>query len=136
MMQYEFEALAGYEVSTEDYNNIIEPMYMAVNLDKAEFVKVIDKKRFALKTEKQILNRMKKLAKHLAETCDHYTDWDAEHEFEALRREYRSRFWGNGHVEVNKGYTIPELMRGCTYPQELVCYTAEWNKVTTITLVK
>jgi len=136
MMQHEFEALAGYEVTFEDYNNIIEPMYMATNLSKAEFVKTIDKKRFALKTENQILSRMKKLAKHLAETCEHYTDWDAKHEFEALRSEYRERFWGNGHVEVTNVYTIPELMRGCTYPKALVCYTAEWNKVTTITLVK
>ena len=29
MMKHEFEALAGYEVSFEDYNNVIEPMYMA-----------------------------------------------------------------------------------------------------------
>lgn len=48
MMKYEFEELAGYEVSTEDYENIIEPMYIATNLTKAEFVKVIDKKRFAI----------------------------------------------------------------------------------------
>ena len=48
MMKHEFEAIAGYEVSTEDYNNIIEPMYMATNLSKAEFVKTISKKRFAV----------------------------------------------------------------------------------------
>ena len=29
MMKHEFEALAGYEVSFEDYNRVIEPMYMA-----------------------------------------------------------------------------------------------------------
>lgn len=48
MMKHEFEALAGYEVSWEDYTNIIEPMYMAINVDKEEFVKMIDKKRFAV----------------------------------------------------------------------------------------
>ena len=48
MMKHEFEALAGYEVSTEDYNNIIEPMYMATNMSKADFVKCIDKKRFQI----------------------------------------------------------------------------------------
>lgn len=53
MMKYEFEELAGYEVSSDDYNNIIEPMYMAVDVDKREFVKMIDKKRFALKTKAQ-----------------------------------------------------------------------------------
>ena len=48
MMKHEFEAIAGYEVSTEDYEKIIEPMYMATNLSKAEFVKTISKKRFAV----------------------------------------------------------------------------------------
>ena len=48
MMKHEFEALAGYEVTMEDYNKIIEPMYMAISADKAEFVKMIDKKRFAV----------------------------------------------------------------------------------------
>ena len=51
MMKQEFEALAGYEVSTEDYNNIIEPMYMATNLTKAEFVKTINRKAFEKKHE-------------------------------------------------------------------------------------
>lgn len=54
MMKHEFETLAGYEVSTEDYNNIIEPMYMATNMTKQEFVKTISKKRFAVeKKEKE-----------------------------------------------------------------------------------
>ena len=48
MMKHEFEQIAGYEVSTEDYDNIIAPMYMATNLSKADFVKTISKKRFAV----------------------------------------------------------------------------------------
>ena len=52
MMKQEFEKLAGYEVSVEDYNKVIEPMYMATDLDKESFVKVIDRKRFELKKEK------------------------------------------------------------------------------------
>lgn len=48
MMKHEFERIAGYEVSAEDYNNIIEPMYMATDLSKEEFVKTISKKRFAV----------------------------------------------------------------------------------------
>lgn len=52
MMKFEFEELAGYEVSNEDYDNIIEPMYMSVNLSKQEFVKVIDRKRFEVKHQK------------------------------------------------------------------------------------
>ena len=46
MMHKEFEELAGYEVSFEDYNNIIEPMYMATNLSKQEFVKCLNLKFF------------------------------------------------------------------------------------------
>ncbi len=51
MMKQEFEALAGYEVSAEDYNNIIEPMYMATDLSKQEFVKTINRKNFEVKHE-------------------------------------------------------------------------------------
>lgn len=56
MMKSEFEALAGYEVSNEDYNKIIEPMYMATDLSKADFIKTISRKRFEVKHEgKRIL---------------------------------------------------------------------------------
>lgn len=46
MMYQEFEEIAGYEVSYEDYNNIIEPMYNATNLSKQEFVKTLNLKFF------------------------------------------------------------------------------------------
>ena len=48
MTRNEFEALAGYEVSAETYNNIIEPMYMRTSWDKATFVKKIENMREAL----------------------------------------------------------------------------------------
>ena len=48
MMKHEFEQIAGYEVSREDYDNIIEPMYLATNLTKQEFVETLSKKRFAI----------------------------------------------------------------------------------------
>lgn len=51
MMKQEFEKIAGYEVTDADYNNIIEPMYMATNLSKEDFVKTINKKAFAGKVE-------------------------------------------------------------------------------------
>lgn len=117
MMQQEFEELAGYEVSFEDYNNIIEPMYMATNLSKQEFVKVIDKKRFALKTEKQIIAAMKKEATHIQETCEHFTDFEAWDRLEALVKEYGSRF-ARG-ADIGKAYTFPAY-RGCTFPKFLV----------------
>lgn len=54
MMKFEFEQIAGYEVSNEDYDNIIEPMYMATNLSKYEFVKVVDRKRFEARHQKSM----------------------------------------------------------------------------------
>ena len=119
MMHHEFEELAGYEVSVKDYTEIIEPMYMATNLSKAAFVKVIDKKRFALKTKKQIINQMKKLANSLMETCEHYTDYEAKEQIEALLKEYKERFWANTYLMTK---TTCEHHRGCSFPAELVCY--------------
>ena len=124
MMWKEFEELAGYEVSFKDYSEIIEPMYMATNLSKQEFVKVIDRKRFALKTKKQIINRMKKLANSLMETCEHYTDWDAKNEIEALLKEYRERFWDNTYLMTKTSF---EHYRGCSFPADLVCYDSKDN---------
>ena len=123
MMKHEFEALAGYEVSLDDYNNIIEPMYMATNLNKADFVKCIDKKRFALKSQKQIINLIKKEARHLAETCEHYTDYESKERIDDLLHELEKRFGGEWFT--CNGYTIPELQRGCTYPNRLIQYIGD-----------
>lgn len=54
MMKQEFEMLAGYAVSQEDYNKIIEPMYMATNLSKEDFIKCVDRKRFEYIAPKSI----------------------------------------------------------------------------------
>lgn len=48
MMRNEFEKLAGYKVSEETYRNIVEPMYMRTDWDKATFVKKIKGMREAL----------------------------------------------------------------------------------------
>ena len=127
MMKHEFEALAGYEVSTEDYNKIIEPMYMAIpDVTKQEFVKMIDKKRFALKTSAQLKREMRKIADHLHEICGRYRDFDAEDALDALAREYAERFCGYRREDLNwyyyfeKGFEYPDVKRGCTYPETLV----------------
>lgn len=127
MMKHEFEKLAGYEVSYEDYKNIIEPMYMATDLSKADFVKCIDRKRFALPTKKQVISQMKKIAQHLMETCGHFTDYKAEMELEKIAHAYAGRFLGLDWTNDTKVYTIflrgyefPEIKRGCTFPKELV----------------
>ena len=49
MMKREFEAMAGYEVTNETYDNIIEPMYMATNLSKQEFIKTLNRKALEYK---------------------------------------------------------------------------------------
>lgn len=48
MLISEFEHLYGAEVDAEVYRTVIEPMYYATNLDKADFVALLDKKAFAL----------------------------------------------------------------------------------------
>ena len=110
MMKTEFEKIAGYEVSFDDYYNIIEPMYMATNLNKQEFVKTLNKARFALKTKAELLNEIKKLAKQLKKTCDHYTDYETQEKLYALVAEMKERF-GN-YYEVSE-ITTPG---GCSYP--------------------
>ncbi|MCF0105402.1 MAG: hypothetical protein HUJ53_01425 [Holdemanella sp.] len=118
MMKQEFEALAGYEVSLDDYNNIIEPMYMATNLDKAEFVKVIDKKRFALKSRTQLKNEMKKLAEQLEITCTHFTDYESKERLDKIREEYTSRFYGQNYSSMVE----EEMTQSCFYPTKVVFF--------------
>ena len=52
MMQQEFEAIAKIRVTAEDYNTIIEPMYLATGLSKADFVKTLNLKFFASRVPK------------------------------------------------------------------------------------
>ena len=115
MMKEEFEALAGYEVTWEDYCNIIEPMYMATKLNKAEFVKCIDKKRFALRPLKSIVKEMKKLAAQLEETCTHFSDYETKEKIEDLAREYVKRKYGMGF-----SFGVHEEMKwSCYYPKSI-----------------
>jgi hypothetical protein len=43
MTQQEFEALIGKEVKTETFNTVVNPMYMATNLDKQAFANDVKK---------------------------------------------------------------------------------------------
>ena len=49
MTRKEFEIIAGVEVGEEEYNEVIEPMYLASGLDKYEFIKYINKSMFEKK---------------------------------------------------------------------------------------
>lgn len=142
MMWSEFEELAGYEVSYETYSKVIEPMYMALpeNITKQQFVKMLDKKAFALPTKRQVVNQMKKIANHLYEICGHYEDFEAKREIERIAKEYAKRFYGldwvndsKAYVFFNHGYEY-DNMRGCSYPRELVIgkgYT-EYERITLV----
>ena len=140
-MYEEFEKIAGYEVSFEDYNNIIEPMYMALpNVSKQDFVKMIDKKRFALPTKKQMIDSMKKIAQHLHDTCERYTDYKAYDELEKIARDYAKRFHhitnedGKGYVILHREYYFEEIQRGCTYPKQLIIGSGlyEYERITLV----
>ena len=113
MTHDEFEKLAGYEVSYDDYVNIIEPMYMATDLPKAEFVECINKKRFALKPLKGIIKEMKECAASLKETCTHYTDNETQERLDELVEEYIDRRFPN--LPVYFRYDEKELWT-CYYP--------------------
>ena len=125
MMKDEFEKLAGYEVSTDDYIQIIEPMYLAVCLSKEEFVKTLDKKRFALKPLKSYIKEMKKLAKELKESCTHYTDYDKKEKLGSLVTEYVSRkYYG-----MNVKFQIWEgTLWSCSYPKTINIFSGKTYK--------
>lgn len=50
MQKHEFEKIARIEVTDEVYATVIEPMYLAINLSKEDFIKVLNLKSLA--TEK------------------------------------------------------------------------------------
>ena len=54
MLKSEFEKLAGYSVSSEDYYDILEPIYMATDLDKKSFVDAVSRKRLEKKRRKNL----------------------------------------------------------------------------------
>ena len=141
MMHEEFERIAGYRVSYETYTDIIEPMYMAVNVDKETFCKMLNKKAFALPTRRELINRMKALAHHLAETCEHYTDYDAKQELEKVFNTFGKQFhhidpckWSTGGWHTSSGYTFPNG-RGCSFPRSVTFYGGDYKTFETIDLV-
>jgi hypothetical protein len=136
MMKYEFEAIAGYKVSDADYNNIIEPMYMATEMSKQEFVKCISRKRFEVKvkTERQYINEIKKIAQFLYENCGRRAWHDEKGKIVDITRKMEKQF---GYIcfTIN-GYEYEEVQRGCTYPKELVMCTENGTEIKRVKLVK
>ena len=106
-------------------------MYMATNLNKEEFVKVLDKSRFALKTREELIEEMKKIAEHLKKTCENYTDYEAKEKLEAIAEQYKERVSPNGGYLINKRYTMEHLGHciGCSYPAEIEVYDRSYHTV-------
>lgn len=122
MTKQEFEALAKIEVSNEKYYKVIEPMYMATDLSKQEFIATLNLKAFALPSRRQMITEMKRLARHLYETCEHYTDYNAKDALDSLMKQYYKRFYGRDWATDTKCfcYTNEERLIGCYYPYEIV----------------
>lgn len=126
MMHHEFEQIAGYEVSFEDYDKIIEPMYMATNLSKAEFVKTLNRKAFDLnEKKKEMVKEMKAIAAERKENAEHFTNYEAEERLQELAHRY---------AEIFHRFSTPEIARkqtyqtwGCSYPSEVIFYQGVVN---------
>ena len=148
MMKNEFEALAGYEVTFEDYSKIIEPMYMAIpdSISKQEFVKMIDRKRFDFRAKekaekKAMLKAMKEIAEERAQNCEHFGDYEAEEKLYEIARNYMNKFFPKNlgyHGDIERKHWA-NISTSCTYPAELVIYReyrGEWYEEQRITLAQ
>lgn len=59
MLRSEFEKLAKIKVTDETYSKIIEPMYLATDISKQEFVKLLNVK--ALAVTREVVKNIKKM---------------------------------------------------------------------------
>lgn len=130
MMYEEFMNLAGYEVSYSDYTNIIEPMYMALDLDKSDFIKCINRKRFELEPLDKIHKRMIKLANQIKDTCTHYTDYEAYDQIESLAENYKNRLQAfNYQIETTEKLYNGCYHSTCYYPCRVVIYDNKYRVI-------
>lgn len=127
MMWKEFEQIAGYRVSHDDYCDFIEPMYMAVGdiVTKQEFVKMIDRHRFALPEPKTLLKEVRKQARYLYAICGVMTDDEIVEQMKEAANQYAEMKYGidpmdaDAHCFFIYGHLEPGV-NGCAYPEELV----------------
>ena len=130
MMYEEFMNLAGYEVSYSDYVNIIEPMYMALDVDKSDFIKCLNRKRFELEPLDKIHDRMKKLANQIKENCTHYTDYEAYDQIEALAENYKNRLQAyNYQIETTEKLYNNCYHSTCYYPCRVIIYDKKYRTI-------
>ena len=100
MLQEEFEELAGYHVNTDVYHNIIEPMYMAVERSKKDFVKMLNPEAFAIETLWIIVRKDLTLPFPEWEYIQKINGYSSDH---ALDR-YLTQFWGENRPDIKWKY--------------------------------
>ena len=129
MMWEEFEQLAGYEVTHEDYYNVIEPMYNAVTLSKSEFIETLDRKRFDKNLKmKNLLKEIRKIAKERKENCEFFCNYEALHEMDELIEEYKGlRFPGLKVSHYLEMHHWKSLEHACTYPAAIEFWITDTN---------
>ena len=133
MMKHEFEKLAGYEVTAEDYYNIIEPMYIACDLDKLDFIQTLNKKRFALRSLKSVVNDMKKTAAAIKSNCTHFIDSENYKILDDLALEYMKRVNGVSYrIEQTELLYNGCYHSTCYYPCKVII--SKFNTYEEITL--
>lgn len=105
MMKEEFERIVGYKVSLEDYNNIIEPMYMSTDIDKYDFVKLLNRERFEVKEElsdeskkiiedaKAEIKELKADIKELKDDIDRYNQYITESKDSLYKTDDDRKYW-------------------------------------------
>ena len=145
MMWEEFERLAGYEVTYDDYTNIIEPMYMATNLNKQEFIATLDRKRFDRvareRAEKAaMVKAMREIATERAANCEHFGDWESESRLIEIAREYVRKWFPaylKPHGDIERRHWIDDP-NACTYPADLVIYSEAdgWKEIERVKLAR
>lgn len=120
-MKEEFEKIAGYEVTNEDYYRVIEPMYMATDLSKADFINCLDRKRFEIKreTETALINRIKSVANKAYEKCGHVENFEEKQMIDEIIRKLNN-MPNNKNYYAEIGYEYEEIKRGCTFYKSLV----------------
>lgn len=97
MMKSEFEKIAGYEITYDDYKNIIEPMYLALNLEKKEFVKLLNKKRFAVShKQNEDLIRLKIFANEIADKANKKNVYEESYDLYNNCEEYCKKYYKAG----------------------------------------
>lgn len=117
MLKEEFEKISGIEVSDYNYKNIVEPMYMAVNLDKKDFIKLLNLKALAEKSGrknlKYLYDKFMKKAKEYNKKCFYCCDYNIENDIEDIMLTIRNRY--------DKDYYFEKIMKnGVFYYESLV----------------